>query len=164
MAWQVALKEAVVKKKKKRAEKAWRRHQKEKDITRRVWARENRSDIEAELESEDPTEMGDNMISSEEEGGWEVIVTLVEHREPAATSASGGQDVERCGDVPMLRKHAASSDVVDEREAKWTRSPRPSEASSALSPLALGAVGQARQSEEWAHTHVSSGLAPVRDP
>ena len=56
-AWQAALKEAVVAKKKKRAEKARRRHEKEKEIARRVWAGENRSNMEAELESEEPTEM-----------------------------------------------------------------------------------------------------------
>jgi len=43
-----------------------------------VWAGENRSDVEVELESEDPTEMGDDVISSEEEGGWEVT-TLAMH-------------------------------------------------------------------------------------
>ena len=69
MARQVALKEAANCQKKKRAEKARRRHQKEQDITRCVHAGENRSDVEAELELEDPTEMGDDMISSEEEGG-----------------------------------------------------------------------------------------------
>ena len=40
-------------------------------------AGENRSDIESELESEDPTEVGDDMIFSEEEENWEVIVTSV---------------------------------------------------------------------------------------
>jgi len=34
-----------------------------------VWARENRSDVKVELELEDPTEMGDDVISSEDEGG-----------------------------------------------------------------------------------------------
>ena len=37
------------------------------EIARRVWAGENRSDIEVELELEDPTEMGDDMISSKDE-------------------------------------------------------------------------------------------------
>ena len=89
MARQATLKETVVEKKKKRAKKARRRHQKEQDIARRVRARENRSNVEAKLESEDPTEMGDDVISSEDEGGWEVIVTLVEHHEPMATSTNG---------------------------------------------------------------------------
>ena len=43
-----------------------------------------------ELESEDPTEMGDDMISSEDEGGQEVVVTSVKRHEPATTSASSG--------------------------------------------------------------------------
>ena len=48
--------------KKKKAEEAQRKHEKEKEITRRVQAGENRSDVESELESEDPTEVGDDMI------------------------------------------------------------------------------------------------------
>ena len=68
---------------------------------------------------EDPTEMGDNAISSEDEGGREVA-TSVEHHEPATASAGGGHEAKWHGDVPMLRKHAASSDAVGEREAKQT--------------------------------------------
>ena len=68
MARQAALKEAVVTKKKKRAEKARRRHKKEKEIARRVWVGENRSDVEVELESEEPTEMGGDTSNSEDDG------------------------------------------------------------------------------------------------
>ena len=75
--------------KKKRAEKAQRRHQKEQDIARRVWVMENRSDVEAKHASEDPMEMGDAVISSEEEGGQEVT-TLAVRREPLAVPADGG--------------------------------------------------------------------------
>ena len=39
------------------------------EIARHVWAGENKSNIESELESEDPTEMGDDVISSEDERG-----------------------------------------------------------------------------------------------
>ena len=39
------------------------------EIARHVWAGENRNDIELELESEDPTEVGDDVIFSEEEEG-----------------------------------------------------------------------------------------------
>ena len=53
-------------------------------------AEENRSDIKAELELKDPTELGEDVISSKEEGGQEVVVTTVERCEPTATSASGG--------------------------------------------------------------------------
>ena len=52
MVWQATQKEAAVGKKKKRAEKARRRHQKEKEIARRVQAGESWSDVEAELESD----------------------------------------------------------------------------------------------------------------
>ena len=60
------------------------------EIGRCVWAGENRSDIEVELESEDPMEMGDDVISSKDEGDREVIATLMECHKPAAMSASGG--------------------------------------------------------------------------
>ena len=107
-------------------------------------AGESRSDVEAELESEDPMEMGDDMISSEEEGGRDAGATSASHREPAAAPASGGQDTERRGDAPAPRRRAASSDAVGEREAKRTRSPH--------------------LLEEWPHTHASSGPASARDP
>ena len=153
--------EAAVEKKKKRAEKARKKHEKEMEIAQRVRAKENRSDIESELESEDPTEMGDDMISSEDERGEEVVVTSVEHREPTATSASGVWDAERHDDVPMLRKRATSSDTIGEWEAKWTRSSCPSEVSSALSPPA---PGQVRRSEEQAHTYAFSRPTSACDP
>ena len=49
-------------------------------------ARERKSDVESELESEDPTDV-DNMVFSEEEESREVVVTLAECRDPAAMSA-----------------------------------------------------------------------------
>ena len=140
MARQATLKEVADIQKKKRAEKARRRHQKEQDITRRVWTGENRSDVEAELESEDPMEMGDDVISSEEEGGWEVVTSAVHHK-PMAMSTDDGHEAERHGDVPTPRKHATSSDAIGEWEAKRTPSLRPSEASPILSPPTLGTVG-----------------------
>lgn len=42
-----------------------------------MWARENRSNVKSELESEDSTEVGDDMIFSEEEESREVVATLV---------------------------------------------------------------------------------------
>ena len=119
---QAALKEAVVAKKKKRAKKAPRRHEKEKEIARRVRSGENRSDMEAELESEEPTELGGDMSTFEDEGYWGIVVTSVERREPMVASTSGGWDVLRHSDVPASRKHAMSSNTAIEREAKWTRS------------------------------------------
>ena len=133
-------------KKKKRAKKALRRHQKEKEITRQVRGSENRTDVEAEIESEEPTEMGGGVSSFEDEGGREVIVTLVERREPAATSVSGERDAESRVDVLASRKDAASSDSTIKREAKRTWSPRPLEASSTLRSPAPSMAGQADQS------------------
>ena len=52
-----------------------------------MWDRENRSDIESELESEDPIEVGDDVIFSKEEEGREVVATSVEHRDPTTVSA-----------------------------------------------------------------------------
>ena len=85
-------------------------------------------------------------------------------REPTAVSAGGEREAERRGDVPTPRKRAVSTDAIDEREAKRTRSLRPSEASPALSPPALGVVDQARRLEERARTRASSGLGPAHDP
>ena len=65
--WQAALKEAAVVKKKKRAEKARRRFKKEKEIGQWVRAGESRSGVEAELESEEPMEMGGDASTSEDE-------------------------------------------------------------------------------------------------
>ena len=49
-------------------------------------AGERKSDVESELESEDPTDV-DDMVFSEEEESREVVVTSAEHRDPVATSA-----------------------------------------------------------------------------
>ena len=65
-----------------------------------MWAGENQSDVEAELELEEPTEMGGDMSTANYEGDWGIVATSVEHHEPAAASISGGQDVERSGDIP----------------------------------------------------------------
>ena len=48
---------------------------------------ENRSDVESELESEDPTEVDDMIFSKEE--SREVIVTSMECQDPTAMSAGG---------------------------------------------------------------------------
>ena len=112
MARQAAQKEAADAKKKKKAKEARRKHEKEKEITRRVWAGENRSDVESELESEDPTEVGDDVIFSEEEESREVIVTLAERCDPTAAHAGGEQEAERHDDVPEMRKHAASANAL----------------------------------------------------
>ena len=135
------MKEAAVERKKKKAKEARWKHENEMEIARCVWARENRSDVELELESEDPTEVGDDVIFSEEEEGREVVVTSVGRRDPTTASAGGEQEVERCGDVPTSMKRAASADATGEREAKRTRSPRPLEASPTSSPPTTGTVG-----------------------
>ena len=64
------------------------------EITRHVRAGENRSDVESELESEDPTEVGDDVIffKEEEEEGQEVIATSAERCDPMATSTGGEQE------------------------------------------------------------------------
>ena len=114
---QASLKEAAVAKKKKRAEKAQRRHEKEKEkeIGRQVRAGESQSVMEAELESEEPTEMGGDASTSKDDGARGIVATLVERHAPAATLVSDGWDTERRGDVPMSRKHAASSDAAVRR-------------------------------------------------
>ena len=123
-------------------------------------ARENKSDIESELKSEDPTEV-DDMVFSEEEESREVIVTPTEHRDPMAMFAGDEQEAERRAVVPVPRKRATSADAAGEREVKWTRSPRPSVVSPVSSPPATGVTEQARQLEERACTHVSPGPVPA---
>ena len=68
MAWQATLKEVAVEKK-KRVEKALRKHGREVEIAWRVWVGKSRSNVEAELESEDPTKVGDDTSSSKDERG-----------------------------------------------------------------------------------------------
>ena len=53
--------------KKKRAEVAHRKYKKEKEVARRMKAGERKSDVEYELESEDPTDVDDMVFSKEEE-------------------------------------------------------------------------------------------------
>ena len=65
---------------------AQRKYKKEKEIARRVKAGENKSDVESELKSEDPTDV-DDMIFSEEEESPKVILTSAERHDPAAMSA-----------------------------------------------------------------------------
>ena len=64
---------------------AQRKYKKEKEIARCVKARENKSDVESELESGDPKDV-DDMVFSEEEESREVNVTSAERRDPTATS------------------------------------------------------------------------------
>ena len=136
------MKEAAEAKKKKRAEKAWRRHDNEKEIAPRVRDGENRSDVEVELESEEPMEMGGDTSTSEDDGDRGVMATSVERCAPTAASTSCGWDAKRRSDVPASRKRAASSDAAAKREAKWTRSPRPSKASLASPPPAPIVAGR----------------------
>ena len=74
---------------------------------------ERRSDVESELESEDPTEV-DDMVFSEEEKSREVVVTSAVCRDPTAMSAGDEQEVEGAIEVPMPRKRAASADAAGE--------------------------------------------------
>ena len=68
--------------------------------------------MEAELESEEPTEMGDDTSASEDKEVRGAIMTLVEHHELVAASVGGEHDVETCGDVPELRKCAVNEDTT----------------------------------------------------
>ena len=109
-------------------------------------ARERRSDVESELASDDPTDV-DDMVFSNEDESQEVIVTSVELRGPATTSAGDEQEAARHAAVPASRKRAASADVVGERVAKRMRSPRPSTASLVPSLPIVDVVEQGGRSE-----------------
>jgi len=129
--------------KKKKAKESRRKFEKEKEVTRRVKAGERRSDVK----SEDPTEV-DDMVFSEKEEIWAVVVTSAGRREPVATLAGNEQEAKRRVVVPMLRKRAASADVAGEREAKRMWSLHPLVASLVSSPPTAGAAEQARWSAE----------------
>ena len=66
------------------------KYKKEKEVARRMKVGERKSDVEAELESEDPTDV-DDMVFSEEEGSQEVVVTSTVRRNPVAMSVGDEQ-------------------------------------------------------------------------
>ena len=70
--------------------------------------------MEAELESEEPTKMGDDVSASEDEEDRGAIVTLVEHREPTVVPVGGGRGTETRGDIPKSWKRTASEDTTVE--------------------------------------------------
>ena len=70
--------------------------------------------MEAELKSEEPTEMGDDTSALEDEEVRGIVVTSVEHHEPTTTFVGGGRDTEMLGDVPESRKRAMSEDTAIE--------------------------------------------------
>ena len=79
-----------------------------------MWVNENQSDVEAELELEEPTEMGGDASTSEDDRDRGVIMALVECCSPTAVSIGGGRDMERHSDVPTSRKRATSLDATIE--------------------------------------------------
>ena len=125
-------------------------------------AGENKSYVEPELESKDPTDV-DDMVFSKEEESWEVVVTSVERCDPTATSAGDEQEVTRRAVVPAPRKRAASTDAIRKREAKRTRSPHPLAALLVPSPPAANMAKQVGRSQEQTGTCASPGLVPMRD-
>ena len=117
-------------------------------------AGERRSDVESELALNDPTDL-DDMVFSDEEESWEVIVTLAKRRNHAATSAGEEHEAARRAVVPAPRKHAASADVVGGWVAKRMWSPRPLAVSPVPSSPVVDVVEQAGWSEERTGTHAS---------
>ena len=67
-------------KKKEKTEKVQRRFEKEKEINWWFCGGERQEEVEEELESDDPMELGDNTTSSEGEEDGGTAMTLVEHR------------------------------------------------------------------------------------
>jgi len=125
--------------------------------------RERRSDVESELTLDDPPIDLDDMVFSDEEGSWEVVVTLAERRSPAAMSAGGEQEAARRAVVPASRKRVASADVIGEWAAKRTRSPRPLVASSVPSSSVVDVAERAGRSEEWSGARAATGPVPTPD-
>ena len=119
-------------------------------------AGERTSDVESELASDDPMDL-DDMVFSDEEESWEVVVTSTEHCGPATTSVGGEQEAARRAEVPASRKCATSADVAGERAVKRTRSPRPLAAPPVSSLSVADVAERARRSEERTSAHAAMG-------
>ena len=162
MARQAAQEEAADVRKKKRTKEVQRKQEKEQEIAPHVKAEEHRSDVESELESEDPIDVVD-MVFSEEEESREVVVTSVERRDPTAMSTGDEQEATRRAMASAPRKRVASADAVGEWATEQTRSPRPSVVLPVLSLPAADVAKQAERSEERTSTRASPGPAPELD-
>ena len=79
-----------------------------------MWASENQSDVEAELELKDPIEMGGDASTFEDDKDRGVVSTSVDHHAPMATPIGGGRDTKRCGNILVSRKHAMGLDSAVE--------------------------------------------------
>ena len=90
-------------------------------------------------------------------------MTSVVRRGPATTSVGDEQEATRRAAVPASRKRAVSVDVVGERAAKRTRSPRPPTASLVLSLPVVDMAEQGGRSEERTGTRSSPGSVTTRD-
>ena len=120
--------------------------------------------MEAELESKEPTETGDDASSSEDEGDRGAAMTLVEHHEPMVAPISGGRGMETLSDVPESRKHVMSEDTALERESKQAQAPCPSEVLSASQPPALSVTEHAGRSGKHDCPPVPSGSPRMHGP
>ena len=87
--------------------------------------------------------MGGDASTFEDDRDKGIVMTSMERHVPTAAFIGSGRDMERCGDIPMLRKRAASTDAAVEREVKQMRSPCPLEASLASHPPASSVAGHA---------------------
>ena len=117
----------------------------------------------SELASDDPMDV-DSMVFSNKEESREVIVTLVEHRDLAATSAGEEHEAARCAVVLAPRKRAASADAIGGRAVKRTLSPRPLAVSLVPSSPVADAVEPAGRSKEQAGAHTLHDLQPMDAP
>lgn len=94
--------------------------------------------MEAERESDNPTESGDDMSSlkDEEEDGGGAATASAEHREPAALPVGGSHGTGAPSDAPESSKRAVGEDVARGQEAKRARSSCHLEAPPASHPSA----------------------------
>lgn len=113
MAWQATQRGGALAKKKKKPVKVRRRFEK-KEINWWLRGGERREEGEEELESEDPTESGNDVGSSEDKGYEGAIVTLVEHHMPVVAPVDGGHGMETRGDAPTSRKRTTGEDATYE--------------------------------------------------
>lgn len=135
---QATQREATFANNKKKEAEARRKYLKGQEISRWVCCGKRWEDVEAELESDDPTKSGDDTSSFEdkEEEDGVATATSAEHREPAAALVGGAHGTGAPSDASESGKHATGDNATLVREVKQARSSRCSMAPLTLHPPA----------------------------
>lgn len=120
--------------------------------------------MEAEVESEDPIELGDDASSSKDKVDWDAAATSTEPHGPTATPISSEHGAGVHSDALESRKHATSEDTTCDSEAKQAWSPCPLDAPPSPQPPAPSTTEHASRSGERDRLQVPSGSVRVPSP